>query len=74
MTVGELKELIEDLPEDMDVFMPLGEDALVTVCYSNSDIHSLDAPGEPQRDILLLLPCTCAHDDDLPIDLETHPN
>jgi len=73
MTVGELKELINDLPEDMEVFMPLGEDALITACYSKSNVFGWEVDGEIERDIFLIVPCSCHHND-LPIDLETNPN
>lgn len=73
MNVSELRELLEDLPGDMIVFMPVGEEALVTVCFEQSDVCGLDVPGKDHQEILLLMPCTCNHDE-LPIDLEINPN
>lgn len=33
MTVAQLKELIEELPDDMTVVMPQGEEIYITVCF-----------------------------------------
>ena len=59
MTVAELKLLIEDLPDDMDVFMPFGEDDLITVCYVKSDVVEIDLEEVEKKKILILQPCDC---------------
>lgn len=73
MTVRELKKLLKGLDNDMIVFMPVGDEALVTVCFEQSEVCGLDVPGKDHQEILLLMPCTCNHDE-MPIDLEIHPN
>lgn len=59
MKVSELKELLAEAPDDMDVFMAMDSGDLVTACYANSDIVEVEMIGEPKQAIFLLIPCTC---------------
>lgn len=72
MSITELKELIKDLPGDMPVIMPSGDDTFITVCKSNSEVVSFDRPDDVEDDdaffgeALILVPCTC-NVEDLPV-------
>lgn len=72
MTVSELKEMLADLPDHMDVFMPHGDKDIITVCRESGVIKA-DTEETGEVELLLLIPCTC-NIDDVPIDLEVNPN
>lgn len=64
MTVKELRILIKRLPDDMEVFMPMDDDSLVTVCKEKSEVIDIDISDEFDENhdtipVLLLLPCGC---------------
>jgi hypothetical protein len=78
MTVADLKYLLEGLPEDMDVVMPLPDgEGFVTVCgeksgqasiavappeASDADIDTMDDDDFDEVVVLLLEPCDCSVD------------
>ncbi len=72
MSIAELKQLIADLPDDMPVIMPNGDDTFITVCKSNSEVILFDKPDDIEDDdsyfgeALVLVSCTC-HIEDLPV-------
>jgi len=72
MTVSELKELIQFLPDDMPVVMPHGEETYITVCFEQSERVDFPVEDETNEDgfryvpTFVLRPCTC-HADDLPV-------
>jgi len=60
MKISDLKELIRDLPDDMDVVMPHGEDTFITACYEQSEV--MDIPTIEEDEVLsvfVLRPCCC---------------
>ncbi len=59
MTVAELKELIQDLPDDMLVIMPVGENVFLAACYSQSDVRPVQFEKEEPEDMFVLIPCQC---------------
>lgn len=73
MTVEDMKELIKDLPDDMQVYVELN-DALLPVCLIQSEVVNMMATdkeiemGLPEI-MLLLAPCTCDGEDILPEDV-----
>lgn len=72
MSIAELKELIKDLPDELPVIMPNGDDMFINVCKSNSEVVSFGKPDDIEDDdsyfgeALILYPCTC-NIDDLPV-------
>jgi len=72
MTVAQLKELIQELPDDMTVVMPHGEETYITVCFEQSELVDFPVEDEEAEDgfsyisTLVLRPCTCEADD-LPV-------
>lgn len=82
MKIGELKKLIKKLPNDMDVFMDLPDDVIITACFLKSQVEEINIPKEEfedipigeiedyqmeQKEIFLLRPCSCEHDIESPI-------
>jgi len=74
MTVKELKELIDGLPEDMVVMMPFHEEGLITVYKSKSKVEEIvieigeeDSGDMIEEDILVLHPCDCNIEEELAI-------
>lgn len=70
MKVRELKDLLQGLPDDMEVVTPLQQDSYITVCYEKSGVIELavaedeeDDSGEP-TDVLLLVGCDCDMDEE----------
>lgn len=71
MTVAELKELIAELPDDMTVVLPTGDEIYTTACFEQSEI--VDFPVEADNEegfeyvkTLVIKPCTC-YVEDLPV-------
>ena len=59
MTVAQLKELLYDLPDNMEVVQSAG-DILVSCCYENSGVSLLKIDGTTtEAEMFVLLPCTC---------------
>lgn len=74
MTVKDLRELIQDVPEDMIVMMPFHEEGLITVCKSKSGVEEIvveigeEDSGEMfEENILVLHPCDCNIEEELAI-------
>lgn len=69
MTVAQLKELIEELPDDMTVVMPQGEEIYITVCFEQSEIVEFPVEDDTTEEgfsyleTLVLRPCTCQAED-----------
>jgi hypothetical protein len=69
MSIAELKELIQDLPDDMMVVLPHGEETYLGACRSESGVFSFPIPDEEEPegfayvDTLVLYPCTCNIED-----------
>lgn len=60
MNVGEIRSMLDGLPEDMLVMMPLGDGASgITVCKEKSGVQEVELE-EGIADVMLLLPCTCS--------------
>lgn len=74
MTVEDLKSLIEDLPDNMIVIMPSGEDVFLSVCREKSCVCPVQYPEQPVQQMLVLFPCSCPEDTEMPIDLDTNLN
>lgn len=72
MNVAALRELIEDLPDDMRVIIPAGDGIYLALCRK-SEVTPVEYPDTEPEEMLLLLPCEC-NSDDLPIDIEVNPN
>lgn len=70
MTVGQMEELIKDLPKDMEMIMPTGGDTFTTVCFEQSGIIGMGYLNEEEEEeveeMFVLRPCTCEVDD-LPV-------
>lgn len=72
MTIAQLKELIQYLPDDMRVVLPTGEETYTTACYSQSEVvsfpieDSAEEEGFSFQDAFLILPCTC-NEKDIPV-------
>jgi len=75
MSIAELKQIIKDLPDDMEVVMPYGEESFITVCNEGWEVANLpvvDEEIEYDEDkmeyapTLILRPCSC-HVEDLPV-------
>ena len=66
MTVKDLKKLLKDLPNDMNVVMIMDDDSLITVCKEKSiPITVMNMDKGEEETILLLLPCGC--DNEIPL-------
>lgn len=66
MKISELKELIQNLPDDMDVVMPHGDDTFITACYAQSEV--IDLPTIEEDEILsvfVIKPCCCEMETDV---------
>lgn len=72
MTVAQLRELIQELPDDMPVVMPHGEETYITVCFEQSELVDFPVEDEGTEEgysyasTLVLRPCTCEVDN-LPV-------
>lgn len=51
MTVKELKKLLKNLPNDMDVFIELPEAVVITACFLKSGAEEIHVPVEGAEDI-----------------------
>jgi hypothetical protein len=51
MTVAELKKLIRKLPNDMDVFIEMPEDMMITACLLQSEVEDIGVPKDGFEDI-----------------------
>ena len=65
MTVKDLRKLLKDLPNDMDVVMIMDDDSLITVCKEKSTPITILDEDDTEETVLLLLPCGC--DNELPL-------
>lgn len=74
MNVGELIELLSDMPEDTDVFMPFTDNSLITACYAKSGPILLDIEEEKRRIVFLVMPCQCDTDGEVEIDIDQNLN
>lgn len=74
MTVKELKKLIKKLPDDMDVFIDMPDDILITACFVKSEVEEVMIPKEgfeeveeddldendmEKKTVFILRPCGC---------------
>lgn len=72
MSIAELKELIQDLPDDIMVVMPNGEETYITACFEQSECVDFPVEDESSEEgvsyvsTLVLRPCTCEIED-LPV-------
>lgn len=71
MKVWELKELLSDVDDEMDVFMPFGEKDIIPACRQ-SDVITIEF-DDGEVEALLIIPCTC-NVEDAPIDIEINEN
>ena len=66
MTVKELKEIIQELPDDMPVTIPYEEEGAITLCKDGFELVSFPIENEDEEggfsfvDVLLLRPCMCS--------------
>ena len=73
MTILELKELISELPDDMQVLLPHGEESLISACYENSEVTEIELEDNENISAFLIVPCNCSIED-APIDFIENPN
>lgn len=72
MTVKDMKELLECLPDDMDVVLETEGNTFTTACIEQSDTESLPLEDEGSPDgysfteVFVIRPCTC-HVEDMPV-------
>jgi hypothetical protein len=72
MSIAELKELIADLPDDMTVVMPHGDETYITVCFEQSECVDFPVEDDTAEEgfsyvsTFVLRPCTCSAED-LPV-------
>lgn len=72
MSIADLKELIANLPDDMPVVMPNGDETYITVCFEQSELVDFPVEDSDAEDgfsylsTLVLRPCTC-HAEYLPV-------
>ena len=65
MSIADLKELIANLPDEMIVVMPHGEETYVTACFEQSECVDFPIEDEASEEgfsyvpTLVLRPCTC---------------
>jgi hypothetical protein len=62
MRVDDLKMLIEELPDDMLIIMPVGDGEFLAVCNGKSRVQDVSYPDYPQQKMLVLYPCTCSEE------------
>lgn len=74
MNVGELIELLSDLPDDTDVFLPFTDNSLITACASKSGPMLLDVLEEERRVVFLIMPCHCDSEGEVEIDIDQNLN
>lgn len=74
MTVLELKSLIYDLPDDMNVVIPTPGDTYTTACLDQSCIMGMPVDDEQREDgyffedVFVIIPCSCH------VDIPVAPN
>lgn len=57
MTVKQLKRLVKELPNDMEVLI-LHDQLLITACKENSQIAEIETE-DGVKEVLLMVPCSC---------------
>lgn len=58
MTVKNLKKLLKNLPDDLEVVIALDDDTLVSACFENSEVMGIETEEVGEEEYLLVLvPC-----------------
>lgn len=73
MTVGEIREMMEGLPDEMRCIIPVGQDVFLAVCRGKSGVMAVEQPDADPDEMLVLVPCNCEADG-LPIIVDVNPN
>jgi hypothetical protein len=69
MSIAELKELIANLPDEMTVVMPHGDETYITACFEQSECVDFPVEDESNEEgfsyvsTFVLRPCTCEIED-----------
>jgi len=64
MTVGELKEIINGIPDTTDIAIGDGEN-LLPICHSNSHLTCIEYLDTNEKIfVFVLLPCNCDMDEE----------
>ena len=65
MTIGELKEIINGLPDTTDIAIGDGE-SLLPICHSDSHLTCIEYTDTKEKIfVFVLLPCNCTDEEDL---------
>jgi len=60
MTVAELKEILEEIPDDFDIAMDGGDGSLVPICHTDSGVVHVEFNDTKEKIfIFVLCPCYC---------------
>lgn len=60
MTVGELKEILADIPDDFDIAMNDGNESLVPICHTDSHVTQIQFNDTKEKIfVFILCPCSC---------------
>lgn len=66
MTVGELKEMLQEIPDQFDIAMDCGDDNLTPICHTDSGVIQVEFNDNKKKIfIFVLAPCSCIpHEDE----------
>lgn len=60
MTVGELKDILEDIPDEYDIAMDNGIESLVPICHTDSGVVKIQFNDTKEKIfVFVLAPCSC---------------
>lgn len=68
MKVKDLKNMLKDLPPEMEVVMLMKDDVIITACREMSHVTTLMNDGDNEEEtVLLLVPCGCNNEPEIPL-------
>ena len=60
MTVGEIREMLADVPDEYDIAMDDGSDSLMPICHTDSGLIEVQFNDTKKKIfIFVLCPCFC---------------
>lgn len=66
MTVGEIKEILADIPDEFDIAMDDGNESLMPICHTDSGVVQIQFNDNKKKVfVFVLCPCSCMpHEDE----------
>ena len=66
MTVGEIKEILQEIPDEFDIAMDCDGESLIPICRTDSGVVQIQFNDNKKKIfVFILCPCSCVpHEDE----------